>query len=183
MKFDLLRFNKTLAEHHITVVFSGPIWAEGIDGMAEMLQSRLDLEDLPLSASQSIFSVFIEQMNNMMMYSAAKEGSSHPEKKHISQGTLVFGAHEKTFFLQSGNVIRNSSVEILKRKIDYLNTLDKKELRQFYKKRIKAENDNPESRGAGIGFIEIARRASSRIEYEFTPYDDDLTYFTMHVTI
>jgi len=48
---------------------------------------------------------------------------------------------------------------------------------------MKSENDNPESKGAGLGLTEIARRATSKIEYEFLPYGEDLSYFTMYVTV
>jgi hypothetical protein len=80
-------------------------------------------------------------------------------------------------------VIKNSSIGLLKDRIDFLNTLDKKELRQFYKEQMKHEDNNPESRGAGLGLTEIARRAASKIEYEFTPYGEGLSYFTMYVAI
>jgi hypothetical protein len=174
-----------LTDNNISIIYSGPLWAEGIDGMAEFLQRMLDMADMPLNASQSVFSVFVEQMNNMLMYSAEKEKQEHPEIgiRETSKGVFVLGSHEKSYYIQTGNVIKDSSVEILKNRIDLLNTLDKKELRNLYKEQIRSENDNPESRGAGIGLTEIARRASSKIEYEFVPYGDGLSYFTMYVTI
>jgi hypothetical protein len=183
MKFNILEYNKLFAEHNISIIYSGPLWAEGIDGMAEFLQKRLDMDDMSLSASQAVFSVFVEQMNNMLMYSAEKE--KHPETKalEMSSGTFVLGNDDKSYYVQTGNVIKNSSVGLLKERIDYLNTLDKKELRELYKEQMKAENDNPESRGAGLGLTEIARRATSKIEYEFTPYGEGLSYFSMYVTV
>jgi hypothetical protein len=48
---------------------------------------------------------------------------------------------------------------------------------------MKHEDNNPESRGAGLGLTEIARRAASKIEYEFIPYGEGLSYFTMYVAI
>jgi hypothetical protein len=127
--------------------------------------------------------VFVEQMNNMLMYSAEKE--EHAERKPVetASGIFVLGTLDKSYYVQTGNVIKNSSVGLLKERIDFLNTLDKKELRQFYKEQMKTENDNPESKGAGLGLTEIARRAASKIEYEFTPYGEDLSYFTMYVTV
>jgi hypothetical protein len=174
-----------LAENNINIIYSGPLWAEVIDGMAEFLQKRLDMDELPLSASQAVFSVFVEQMNNMLMYSAEKEKKEHPENgvREMSKGLFVLGSLDKSYYIQTGNVINDSSVEALKKRIDLLNTLDKKELRNLYKEQRKSENDNPESKGAGIGLIEIARRASSKIEYEFAPYGDGKTYFSMYVTI
>jgi hypothetical protein len=183
MRLNILEYSRMLVDNNISIIYSGPLWAEGIDGMAEFLQRRLDMDDMPLSASQAVFSVFVEQMNNMLMYSAEKE--KHPEIgiKETSRGVFVLGSHDKSYYIQTGNVIKDSSVEILKERIDLLNTLDKKELRSLYKEQIRSENDNPESRGAGIGLTEIARRASSKIEYEFVPYGDGLSYFTMYVTI
>ena len=185
MKPDILRYSKMLEDNHVYIVYSGPMWTEKLEAFAEMLQKWLDLEDISSSTSQSIFSVFIEQMNNMIMHSEKEEYCNLSGNKcfKISKGIFIFGRHDKTYFIQSGNVMKSSQTELLKSRIDYLNTLDKKELQQYYKQQIKAENDNPESKGAGLGLIEIAKQASSRIDYEFTPYGDDLSYFTMYVTI
>jgi hypothetical protein len=185
MRLNILEYNKLLAEHNISIIYSGPLWAEGIDGMAEFLQKRLDMDEMPLNASQAVFSVFVEQMNNMLMYSAEKEKHERPETgtAEMTSGIFVLGTHDKSYYVQTGNVIKNSSVGLLKERIDFLNTLDKKELRQFYKEQMKAENDNPESKGAGLGLTEIARRAASKIEYEFIPYSEGLSYFTMYVTV
>jgi hypothetical protein len=185
MRLNILEHSKMLAEHNISIIYSGPLWAEGIDGMAEFLQKRLDMDDLPLSASQAVFSVFVEQMNNMLMYSAEKERHERPEKGvvEMSSGTFILGSCDKSYYVQTGNVIKNSSVGLLKDRIDFLNTLDKQGLRQFYKEQMKIENDNPESKGAGLGLTEIARRATSKIEYEFIPYGEGLSYFTMYVTV
>ena len=185
MKFDLKTHNRILADHYISVFYSGPILAGGIDGLAEMLQRRLDFDALPLNLSQSVFSVFVEQMNNMLMYSAEKDGFEHLDSRHskMSKGVFVLGIQNKKYFLQTGNVVTNINAEILKRRIDHLNSLNKKELRMYFRERAKAEDDNHKSKGAGLGLIEIARRSNSGIEYEISPHADGLSYFTMYVTI
>jgi len=185
VKFNFKKYSQLLKEYNVNVLYSGPIWAGGIDGMAEMLQRRLDFDDLPLSASQSVFSVFVEQMNNMLMYSAEKElfESSSGKNKETSIGIFILGIQGKKYFIQTRNVVSENNMEILKERIDLLNTMDKKELRQYFKEQAKAENENPESKGAGLGLIEIARRASSGIEYEFSPFSEGFNYFSMYVSI
>jgi hypothetical protein len=174
-----------LAENDIGIIYSGPIWAGGIDGMAEMLLKRLEYDDISLNVSQSVFSTFVEQMNNMLMYSAENEKrhDTREGRKKKSRGIYIIGIKNSEYFIQTGNVVTDRISEILKERIDYLNTLDKKEMRQYYKELLKAEDDNPESKGAGIGLIEIARRTSSPIEYSFEPLADGLQYFTMYITI
>ena len=56
-------------------------------------------------------------------------------------------------------------------------------MKQQYKMaRKKTQGVDPESKGAGLGFIEMARKASS-IEYSIEDYDGDLAYFTIKVVI
>jgi len=185
MKINMLEYNNMLIDNNISIIYSGPLWADGIDGMAEFLQRRLDMDDLSLSTSQSVFSVFVEQLNNMLMYSTDKKQSERTEEadSDAAKGIFIMGKQEDKYYLQTGNFMKDSSVNLLRDRIDHLNTLDKQQLRQYFKEQRKAENDNPESKGGGIGLIEVARRATSKIDYEFIPIGDGITYFTMYVTI
>ena len=185
MKFNIRRYSKMLADHNIYVIYSGPIWAGGIEGFADMLKKRLEFDDIPLSSSQCVFSIFIEQISNMLMYSAEKEIKNDSEGNllKVSKGVFILGARGTEYFIQSENLVTNSNAEILKTRIDYLNTLDKKEQRQYHKECLRKGNGNPQSKGASLGLIEIARRSSSPIEYEFTPYNDELQYYSIYLTV
>ena len=173
MKLNTLEYSKMLVDNEITMTYVGPLWAEGIDGIAEMLKKRLDLEDLPLSISQAIFSVFVEQMNNMLMYSV----------ETAPLIVFILGKHDGHFYLQTGNTMKTGSVKLLKSRLDHLNSLNKDELHEFFKEQRKQKDTNPESKGGGIGLIEIARRAYSKVEYEFTELDGEFTHFSMYVEI
>jgi len=183
--FDMFDYHTMLRENKITLVYSGPLWAEGIGGVAGTVKKRLEFDDLPLEASQEIFSVFVEQMNNMLMYSRETEQFSLPGDLHSEapKGTFILGTKGKAYFIHTGNVMKTESVELVKNRIDYLNTLGKDELNDYYWEQSMADDDNPDSKGAGLGLIEIARRISSKIEYSFKPYDEKHTFFTMYVTI
>jgi len=181
--FDVMEYHKKLRESNITLVYSGPLWAEGIGGFANTLKKRLEFDNLPLETSQEVFSVFVEQMNNMLMYSAERVQFTADElHSEAPKGTFIMGVRGTQYFIQTGNVVADKTVDFLREKIDFLNTLDRKELRKYYKEQ-RLENDNPDSKGAGLGFIEIARRVSSKIEYTFTPYEEGYTFFTLFATI
>lgn len=185
MVLDMMEYYNMFKRNSLNIIYSGPIWADGVEGIAGTLRKRLEYDKLSFSTSQAIFSVFVEQMNNMLMYSAEKE-TFHPEQDRqldVSKGVFLLGTQEGSYFLQSGNVMPKESVGPLKERIDYLNTLDKAQMRKFYKEQMKMDNSNPESKGAGLGLIEIARRASSKIEYSFTPVEDGDVFFAMYVTI
>ena len=50
--------------------------------------------------------------------------------------------------------------------------MSKDELKALYKEQLRAEPEKG-SKGAGLGFMEIARRASKPIEFDFTDVDDN----------
>jgi hypothetical protein len=171
MKFNIRKYSKELEDNNIHLIYNGPIWADGIDGISEMLLKRLELDDMPLSASQSVFSIFVEQANNMLMYSVDKKG------------IFIVGLQDRMYFIQSGSVASDSGAEILKSRIDYLNSLNKNELREYYKQQMQASTENTHSKGAGLGLMEIARRAAGPIEYSFERHSDGLQYFSSYVTV
>jgi hypothetical protein len=185
MVLDMKEYLHVINSLNIHVIYSGPMWEEGIKGFAELVKVNLANDNIPGNMAKTIFSVFVEQVTNVMMYSAEKGQYIRPDKvlANVSLGTLMLGQKENRFFVQTRNAVNNKNIEGMKGKIDHLNTLDKKELRQYHRERLRNENDNPESKGAGLGLIEIARRATAPIGYRFEPYDDELSYFTMYVEI
>ncbi|MEA5059277.1 MAG: SiaB family protein kinase [Candidatus Pelethousia sp.] len=183
---NMLAYYKMISDNHVSIIYNGPIWADGVEGISQTLRKRLEIDELPLSISQSVFSIFIEQMYNVLHYSADTSLVSSEvlgKEFQVASGVFFLGARDGKYFIQCGNKVCDEHTVLIKERIDFLNTLDKPELRKYYKERIRAENVNPQSKGAGVGLIEIARRASSKIEYEFTPLEDGYSFFTMFVTV
>jgi len=180
---NMQEYSRMLRESNIDISYSGPMWESSMTGIAEMVKESLSHDELTTKASKSVFSVFVEQVTNMLMYSADKERNGKNKKELAPKGMLALGHNEKTYFIQTGNAIKNESIDLVRSRIEHLNGLDKKELRQYYKERLRGDNDNPESKGAGLGLIEIARRSTAPIQYSFEPYGDGISYFIMYVEI
>lgn len=185
MIFDMPKYYNMLSDQDIDMIYCGPLWADGIEQIAITIRQRLKLDGLSLSTTQThaVFSVFVEQLNNMLMYSEDKTCKTAEKSTEESKGIFILGVKNDSYFIQSGNVIKSENVTDLKERIDYINTLDKEQLRQYYKKEIKSDNTNPNSKGGGLGLIEIARRASSKIEYSFDPQGEEKSFFSMCVTV
>jgi len=186
---DMSEYAGVVEKLNIKVIYSGPMWEDGIKGLAEMVRTHLTHDQLPGSAAKAIFSVFVEQVTNMLMHSEEKEQYAQPpdyKLVDVSIGTVIMGNKNDmrgTFFVQTKNAVRNESIDFLMERIDHLNSLDKLALRQYHREMVRNENVNPDSRGAGLGLIEIARRATAPIGYAFEPFTDSLSFFTMYVEI
>lgn len=168
MYIDMAGHLKMLMKSNINIIYFGPIWSETVNDIGNTLKHK--------SEEYSVFSVFVEQMNNVIHHSEDKYGERQ-------RGMFVFGSADGKYFMQCGNLVKKDVPPKMKARIDHLNSLDKAELRKYYKERMRGQNDNPDSKGAGLGLIEIARRASAPIEYSFTDWDEERVFFTIAVTI
>ncbi len=185
MKSGLYEFYNLVSEKSITISYCGPIVQAGVEGIALTLRKRLEADEIGFSATQSIFSIFIEQMQNMLNYSADRQ-TAVDERAHteveVTHGIFVLGSHENKYFINCGNLVCKSEIERLTSKIEYINSLNKDELKQYYRKKRREENE-PTSKGAGLGFIEIARRSNYPMAYEFVEIDEEHSFFSLYVTV
>ena len=70
----------------------------------------------------------------------------------------------------------------MKEKITHINTLSKDELKAYYKRMLKESKISKEG-GAGLGFIDIARKTQNALSFDFHPIDGDYSFFIMSAKI
>lgn len=186
MIMEMHSFYNYLLERNIILSYCGPIKQDGIEGIAATIKDKLAADEVPLSTSMSIFSIFVEQIQNILNYSAERQiiyDVKQEPSDEVSNGIFVLGRIKNVYFTQCGNKIKNEELKWIEESIGYLNSLNKDEIKAYYRERRKAENNNPISKGAGLGLIEIARRSYDPLRYEFTKIDDEHSFFSLHATI
>jgi hypothetical protein len=73
-------------------------------------------------------------------------------------------------------------MQSLQDKLDKINELDKEGLKNLYKEIIK-NNKLSDKGGAGLGFVDMARKSGRKLEYEFEPINDSSSFFSLKTTI
>lgn len=175
-------FKDTLDERGILFSFSGYM-SEGIlYSLGEALRNKMALEDTDISTIRKVFSVFVEQAQNIIRYSAEKIRGGSDSLIELSSGIVSIGTEDGNFFIVCGNTILNEDVANLRQRLEQLQGMDKLAIKALYKEQLR-EPPDVNSRGATIGLIEIARRASKPIEFDFEPVGDDKHFFCLKVSI
>ena len=85
---------------------------------------------------------------------------------------------KQDYHVTTGNVIENDKIEELTEMLDHINSLDKEGLKQLYKSQMK-EGRLSEKGGAGLGFIDIARKTGNKLEFHFLPIDEGRSFFLL----
>ena len=178
MKIDSLsEFNSKLKNDGVYYTFSGYFTQSNIEEIGDVLKTKIEEETNDIGFSLKVFSIFVEQVQNILFHS-----SEIARKNNGVDGIIVIGRKDNQFYIYCGNTINLESKESLIKQIDGLNNMTKKEIKIHYKKQLKKQPTNMQ-RGAGLGLIEIARRSSVPIEYDFKEVDDNNYFFAIGVSI
>jgi hypothetical protein len=172
-------FKRDLDEKGIIFSFSGYM-SEGIlYSLGDAMRQKMALEDTDVNTIKKVFSVFVEQAQNIIRYSAEKVSASSVE---LSSGMVTIGTENGQFFILCANTVMAADVPKLHQRLDTLRRMERDEIKAYYKEQLR-EAPEENSRGATIGLIEIARRASKPIEFDFDPIDGEKSFFVLKVSI
>lgn len=182
MKEQLLSgLSDTLRRDGILLSFGGPFSQGMIEEIGSALQSYLAVAHNPPARNSSVFSVFIEQTQNIRNYIKKNRIDEFSDPGH-GFGIVVIGSEDDHIFISSGNLIFSRDVPSLCERIEAVNSLDREELVARYKTVLREKHDK-ETGGAGLGFMEMARRASRPLEYSSRKVDGEYDFFTLNVVI
>ena len=144
-----------------------------ISAMTEALEKEASVNNLNLSISSNIFTIFIELSQNMMNYSKTKTLDDNSFNPH---GLIVVGKDEQqNYFIHSQNIIDIDDKNKIEPVLIELKTMSLDEIKQRYKE-LRRSGKNTHGKGGGIGFYEIAKRCDS-VDYEFKLINENKFYF------
>jgi hypothetical protein len=177
---ELLEIRSILRKQAINFAYSGYVTETVLGGVGDAIRQKLALEDADTKTLRSVFAVFVEAMQNMIRYSAEKTSSSSAESPfgEMRYGILTIGREGNDYVVHAGNLVAQSEVARLRAMLSKIRDMNKEELRARYKERLRTGPEEG-SKGAGLGLMEIGRRTSKPIEFDFSDVDDEHAFFTL----
>jgi len=171
-------------QENIFFCVSGPVSQNLVADIATLIEQKMMIEQTGKRKMLRVFAVVVEKLQNIMRYSEEKisSPSAAEHEQELSVGLVEIGYEGENLFVLSGNLMKTDNVEPLRAQLSRVQTMTKEELRQYANQKRKAPL--PEgSKGAGLGLIEIAKKSSRPIEFEFEPVDDRLSFFILKTVI
>ncbi len=180
---SLHNFKEELSRNGVFLCFSGPISHDLMVEMGDILKFKMKLQKENLSTILKVFSLLIEQTQNIIYYSA----ETIPNPDQNENGTLHFGIisvgyENDRYFVLGGNKIMNTDIDIIRARLTKLQKMDKDQIKSYYREQRK-QTSHEKSRGAGLGFIEVARKSSKPIEFNIKKIDHEYSFFSLKTTI
>lgn len=173
----------SLKSQGILFCFVGPLSQGILEEVGVVLRARLESNEPDLTKVRKVFAVFVEQMQNIFSHSieVLVEGTEEGVAE-VRQGLLVMGKEKDNFFVLSGNYVDNEDVDDIRDQLLKLQHMGQEEMKVYFKEMRKKEREGVK-KGAGIGFIETARKASEPLQFEISKVDDAKSFFCLKAVV
>ncbi|MDD5286574.1 MAG: SiaB family protein kinase [Desulfuromonadaceae bacterium] len=171
---DLYDLRKDFAESGIMMCFNGPFSHSIIEEIGIALRNHLAAEEIAKAAVLDVFAVYIELAQNVRNYLALREITQSEANSSI----ITIAHWGDGYTVASGNFILNSDADTLCTRIEEINNLTPEERKRQYREQMRRE-PAPSALGAGLGFLEIAKRSSAKMVCSVRKIDDIYGFFSL----
>jgi hypothetical protein len=172
-------FYKTMKAHEISLVYEGEITHQITKAFTSLAESNMSKEEESGSVQRKVFHVMVECLQNISKHA---DDFAANDYLYAGRGIFMVSKGDTEYTVTTGNAVDNSKREILSEMLEKINSMEKEELNEMYKKQIK-EGRLSDKGGAGLGFIDIVRKTGKPLEYHFLPISEGISFFLLTSTI
>lgn len=173
---DILR-QKNLFPESPLVFHGGMFELETVDRLIAEVDGQINKGEYSVRLKKKAFNISVEILQNLYHY--LTEGGFPNEYK---EGLFTLYEEKRSVNIMSGNFLETSKISSLVSRITMVNEFSSNELKRLYRGVLDAGSIS-ESGGAGLGFVDIARKSENMINYDFIEVDVTYSFFVIKVKI
>ena len=163
---------------NLILVYEGEFTQDITKSVLAMAERNLESMGEESGIKRKVFNVMVECLQNVCKHSETFDEETYGKTTAI----FMIGKQESEYFITSGNPILSKNVSEISSKLENINSLDKDGLKQLYKDIIK-NGRLSEKGGAGLGFVDMARKSGKKLTFDFEPINEHLSFFSLKTTI
>ncbi|MFP4448174.1 MAG: SiaB family protein kinase [Bacteroidales bacterium] len=165
----------------VILAYKGSISSDLITNVLEVIDAKLeDLVDKK-SIKKKLYNVLVESLQNLYHH-IDDLPDNYSGNFDVHFGIFVIAIEDDFYKVSTGNFIRNDKIDELKERLDNIKNMDIEELKELYKFILNNQKFSKKG-GGGLGLIDMAKRTNGRIDYEFTPYNDEYSFFNLVIFV
>jgi hypothetical protein len=167
---EAMQCHREILSKNIILMQKGDFSNNSLTPVLEILQKNLPDIFMQSHPRKEVYHVLVEVLQNL-----SRNGTGQNGRK---EGIFMIKKKENSFVISAGIYVVKSQKIIMSKQIDFLNGLSKMELKSRYLKSL-----NEENQGAQIEMIDIARRSTEAIKYNFIQETHEECFFSISVAV
>ncbi len=172
-------FYVKMKKNNINLAYEGEITHQITKAFTSLTENNMIKEEDPNAVQKKVFHVMVECLQNISKHA---ENRNNIVTSKDGRGIFMVSKNDLEYNVTTGNVIDNDKVPELREMLENINRLDPDGLKKLYKQQMR-EGRLSERGGAGLGFIDIARKTGQKLVYSFLTINEEKSFFVLTSTI
>lgn len=172
-------FYKSMDEHKVQLVYEGEITHQITKAFTSLTETNMQIDEESHPTQKKVFHIMVECLQNIGKHADSLDSMNGAREGH---GIFLLCKNDTEYTITTGNVLGKEKVLEMDKVLKKVNSLDKDGLKQLYKQQIK-EGSLSSKGGAGLGFIDIAKKSGNKLDYSFTSINEEFSFFVFNSRI
>jgi hypothetical protein len=168
------RIRDKMMKEHLLFVYRGVVTTENCVPLLMLLEKEMENSEFGFVGRKRLFMFVLESLQNVSKHSI--------ESQHAHMSLVVYSKTDSGYTVTTGNVLPTSSLKDLKVKLEEINDIDTKDIRNVYRQMLSSA-ELTDKGGAGLGLIEMAKKSGNKLDYDFVELDKEFSYFILSKTV
>lgn len=172
-------FHNTMQSRDLMLAYDGEVTQQLTKAFASLAEQSLNKEEEDNSVKRKVFHVMVECLQNVCKHT---DDITTGEQAIPGNGIFLVGRSDDFYTITTGNTVGADKIEGISNLLNEINELDHDGIKALYKKQLK-EARLSEKGGAGLGFIDIAKKTGQKIGFNFIEVNDRSAFFLLKVKV
>jgi hypothetical protein len=163
-----------MMKERLMFAYRGVVTNENSIPLLMLLEKEMENSEFGFLGRKRLFLFVLESLQNVSRHTSGDV--------YADMSLVVYSKTDNGYTVTTGNVIPSSVSNDLREKLEQINSLDAKELREVYRQMLSSAKFSDKG-GAGLGLIEMAKTTGNKLDYDFVALDNDYSYFVLSKTV
>ena len=170
---NIYLLHQLLQQKEVQLIYNGIFNQENLINLLNIIETKMEGMG---HIRRIVFNMMVEMLQNIVKHAL------RDEERKGNPGIFFINKKNNMHILNTGNYILKENIDKVKDKIDYVNSLNREELEDYYNKCLfDFQIDTPKE--SGLGFIELRMKSNDKLRYKFQDIDDEKSFFILQVYI
>lgn len=173
-------FYDMMEKSNIMLSFKGEVTSDLLTSILQIMETKMETLDEPPKIKKKVYNILVECLQNL--YHHIDEDDKETAQNEKSALFMIRKNEDGEYSIMTGNYMAVENMDLMKNRLDKINSMDKDELKVYYKE-VLNNGEMSAKGGGGLGMIDIARKSGKKLEYDFADVDDKFSFFSLNVKI
>lgn len=164
-----------MSEKRILMSYMGDITPDITNAILKSIKSDSNQFNDEVVLQKKVYKIIVECLENIYRH-------SHLLEKNMRPSLFLLCKESEYYYIVTGNYINNIQVEAITNIANEINQLSLEDVKKKYREIISVGGIS-DSGGAGLGMIDIVIKSNNKLEYEFKPVSDGVSFYILKVKV